>query len=573
MKHLSLLAVLLLISISVKSQIVFSEIMYNPPEAGADTLEFLELYNTSPSAVDLSGWSFSAGLTMVFEEGVIIDAGEYLTLCINKNAFQAVYGDTIRVIQWQARALVNGGELLTLVDNQGKIVYSVDYKSGGNGWYSEADGRGASIELCNFSADPNLKESWRPSENALGVIINNFELLATPGRVNSTICDGAINIEIEDFFFSPDSIVVQVGQKIRWINSTGSAHNINGSQSEFPDNPISFGNGEPSSTSWEYEFFFEQEGRYTYQSDLYAESQNMKGIIIVGEPDVYQNVNLEQIRQNTNEGTPQLLAQKVRVEGVVHTPNLRPSGLEFFILNPSNVGVSIFHPSSSFGYEVIEGDFVIVEGRVDQFRGLTQIVVEGIQLISSGNELVQPRIVETLTELEEGSLVQFRGVLQDESLWTNTGSGFNVNWINPNTGQSIIVRILSSTEIFGNSPISLWEGVTGIGSQFTNNPPFNSGYQLIPRYLSDFLLFLSTTEAPQIIKTIFPNPTRESINVELLQFGKYEYSLINSEGLLIGNDKGNSDFFRLDVSSLPAGIYLLIVQQEDSISRAKILVN
>jgi plastocyanin len=572
MRHFYAAFLVLFFSFSAKSQIIFSEIMYNPPESGADSLEFLELYNNSTDLVDMSGWSFSEGLTMVFEEGVSIGAQEYLTLCINKSAFQTVYGDTIPVIQWEARALVNGGELLTLVDREGKVIYSVAYKSGGNGWYTEADGRGASLELCNYTADPNRKESWRPSENALGVFINNFELFATPGKDNSTQCDGVLTIAVDDFFFSPDSLVVPVGQKIRWINASGTAHNINGTQSEFPENPASFGNGDPSSANWEYEFVFELEGRYVYQSDLYAESQNMKGLVIVGEPDPYQNISLEEVRQNTTEGIPQRLGQRVRVEGVVHTPNFRPSGLEFFVLNSSNIGVSIFHPSNSFGYQVLEGDLLSIEGRVDQFRGLTQIFVEGIALISSGNDLVEPKIVEKLTELEEGSLVQFNGVLEDESQWTNSGSGFNVVWTDPNTGQSIQVRILASTEIFGNSPNAIWGGVRGIGSQFTNNAPLNTGYQLIPRYLSDFSIFLSNTESRPTIQTVFPNPAIAELKVELFQMGEYEYSLFNSSGVLVRKGEGSAKDFTLEVSSLPAGSYLLSVSQDNHISRAKILV-
>jgi plastocyanin len=572
MKYFYLALFLLVLSFAAKGQIVFSEIMYNPPESGADTLEFLELYNTSTDPVDLSGWSFSAGLTMVFEEGISIGALDYLTLCINKSAFQNVYGDTIPVIQWQARALVNGGELLTLVDRDGKVVYSVDYKSGSNGWYTEADGRGASLELCNVTGDPNRKESWRPSENALGVIINNFELFATPGKANSTQCDGVLTIAVGDFFFSPDSLVIPLGQKVRWINASGTAHNINGNQSQFPDNPSSFGNGNPSSNNWEYEYVFDLEGRYVYQSDLYAESQNMKGLVIVGEPDPYQNISLEEIRQNTAEGIPQRLGQRVRVEGVVHTPNFRPSGLEFFVLNANNVGVSIFHPSNSFGYQVREGDLLRIEGRVDQFRGLTQIVVEGIGLISADNDLVEPRIVEKLTEMEEGSLVEFRGVLEDESQWTNSGSGFNVVWTNPNTGQSIQVRILASTEIFGNSPISLWEGVRGIGSQFTTAAPFDSGYQLIPRYLNDFSIFLSNVEALPALQAVFPNPAISALKVELFQMGDYEFSLYNSSGVMVRNGRGSAVEFSLDVSSLPAGTYILRVSQANRISRVKILV-
>ena len=51
--------------------IVISELNYH---AGSDldTDDFLELTNTSASAVDVSGWSFSAGVTATFAAGTVI---------------------------------------------------------------------------------------------------------------------------------------------------------------------------------------------------------------------------------------------------------------------------------------------------------------------------------------------------------------------------------------------------------------------------------------------------------------------------------------------------------------------
>ncbi|MBK7938801.1 MAG: lamin tail domain-containing protein [Lewinellaceae bacterium] len=48
------------------AQIVITEIMFNPPPSGADTLEYIELYNNSGSAVDVSNWHFTRRSYLLF---------------------------------------------------------------------------------------------------------------------------------------------------------------------------------------------------------------------------------------------------------------------------------------------------------------------------------------------------------------------------------------------------------------------------------------------------------------------------------------------------------------------------
>ena len=71
--------------------IVVSEIMYHPPEVqvGEDDqgepvydelLEFIELYNDSALAEDLSGWAFVDGVEYTFPAGTILGPEEYLVV-------------------------------------------------------------------------------------------------------------------------------------------------------------------------------------------------------------------------------------------------------------------------------------------------------------------------------------------------------------------------------------------------------------------------------------------------------------------------------------------------------------
>ena len=69
---------------SVAGAIVISEIQYNPPEAAPH--EFVELYNSSDSTVDLSNYAFTAGIDYVFPENTLIAPHQYILVVQNPNA-------------------------------------------------------------------------------------------------------------------------------------------------------------------------------------------------------------------------------------------------------------------------------------------------------------------------------------------------------------------------------------------------------------------------------------------------------------------------------------------------------
>src|SRR6476469_5074163 len=64
------------------AQVVLNEIMYRPgigyPEPTA--LEFIELYNPSTQAVDVSGWALTSGVSFTFPAGTAIPAGSYVVI-------------------------------------------------------------------------------------------------------------------------------------------------------------------------------------------------------------------------------------------------------------------------------------------------------------------------------------------------------------------------------------------------------------------------------------------------------------------------------------------------------------
>ncbi|MGB0931752.1 MAG: lamin tail domain-containing protein [Chitinophagales bacterium] len=140
-----------------ESDIVITEIMYNPPESGADSLEFIELYNKSGAAIDISGYSFSEGVTFTFPANTVIESEGYVLSAVNSTAFEAFFGES--AFQWESGALSNGGEDIVLIDTNEAVVDSVNYNDEGE-WPVEPDGSGSSLVLCNPEEDNSMGSNW-----------------------------------------------------------------------------------------------------------------------------------------------------------------------------------------------------------------------------------------------------------------------------------------------------------------------------------------------------------------------------------------------------------------------------
>jgi len=85
------------------------------------------------------------------------------------------------------------------------------------------------------------------------------------------------NVAVTNYAFTQSQLTITAGDKVIWTNNAGS-HNVNGTQSAFPNNPASFGNNVGS--GWTYEFVFNTAGTYDYQCDPHA-GMGMIGKIIV----------------------------------------------------------------------------------------------------------------------------------------------------------------------------------------------------------------------------------------------------------------------------------------------------
>ncbi|MEM9823755.1 MAG: lamin tail domain-containing protein [Bacteroidota bacterium] len=248
------------------TQLVINEIMYNSPDGGNDSIEFIELYNNSDVMLNLSGYSFTEGVNYTFPN-INLPSGAFLVLTNDSLAMLNNFG--ITAFEWTSGALNNTGEDIEIIDAAANIVDFVDY-SESLPWPISADGDGPSLELCNPNQDNAGPGSWAASTNATGAIISGVEILATPGAINSNICPQPdVMVNVSNFLFDPSNITIFVGQTVEWTNTEGN-HNVNGSQTTFPTNPESFFSGPVTPAPWTFSYTFNTVGNYNYQCDQHV---------------------------------------------------------------------------------------------------------------------------------------------------------------------------------------------------------------------------------------------------------------------------------------------------------------
>ena len=156
--------------------VVFNEIFADPsPQVYLPTVEFVELYNSSPNIYDLSGWQFVNSTTAKTMPSLLLYPDSFVILCLvnDTSAFQP-YGNVISFSSWTA--LSNGEDSLTLLDNSGAVIDVVAYD---DSWYNDnaKDDGGWSLELINpITPCGATASNWSASNDTIG---------GTPGKENS----------------------------------------------------------------------------------------------------------------------------------------------------------------------------------------------------------------------------------------------------------------------------------------------------------------------------------------------------------------------------------------------------
>ncbi|MGC8744119.1 MAG: lamin tail domain-containing protein, partial [Verrucomicrobiia bacterium] len=160
-----------------RSPIVINEIMYKPI-SGKNDDEYIELYNRSANAVNISGWKFTDGITYTFPTNVVVQPGGYIVVGKSITNLFAKYTqlNSANTFGDYSGTLANKGEHIELsmpavysynnisITNY-VVVNEVSYKSGGR-WGNWSDGGGSSLELKDPNSDNRFAANWADSEES-----------------------------------------------------------------------------------------------------------------------------------------------------------------------------------------------------------------------------------------------------------------------------------------------------------------------------------------------------------------------------------------------------------------------
>jgi len=141
--------------------IVITEInVKSAPQADSD--DWVELYNRTDTAIDLTGWRFTdgAGHAYAFAPDTILWPQSYLVLCQDRIKFKAVHPNVKDRVGNLGFGLSSEGESLRVLDAEHRIVDRVDYVAIAP-WPETAGGTGYTIELMDVSSDNNQGENWQ----------------------------------------------------------------------------------------------------------------------------------------------------------------------------------------------------------------------------------------------------------------------------------------------------------------------------------------------------------------------------------------------------------------------------
>jgi hypothetical protein len=133
--------------------IVIDEIQHSP--TGGDTAEFVELYNPSATAIDLSNWTITGGVNLTIQPGTVILPQSAMTFVSNDPAFRTAYGSTVFVGDRYTGNLAPSASL-TLTRPDGTTADTLTY--GGAGWPVPTAGQ--SLELTDLAGDNNNGANW-----------------------------------------------------------------------------------------------------------------------------------------------------------------------------------------------------------------------------------------------------------------------------------------------------------------------------------------------------------------------------------------------------------------------------
>lgn len=192
---------------------------------------------------------------------------------------------------------------------------------------------------------------------------------------------------------------------------------------------------------------------------------------------------------DTSTFAPDSLGTYCKLEGIVTSVDFDGNSGYNFTIQDGTGGIYIYNFADVNNYQSSQGDELRVVGEIQQFRGLTQLFVDSITVLSTGNALPSPVVVTALGESTENELITIENAMLIDPWPTSTTSSANLD-IRTAQGDTLLMRIDSDTDILDSLTILSTDTITitGVGGQFTFASVPNDGYQILPSLYTDIVI-------------------------------------------------------------------------------------
>ena len=280
-------------------------------------------------------------------------------------------------------------------------------------------------------------------------------------------------------------------------------------------------------------------------------------------------------------GIPDLLGEIVTISGIAtcETGLFSSDGVSFYVQD-STAGINVYAYEAPGNLN--PGEEWEITGEIKVYNGLTEISPESVDDYSYVGNPGMPAPVQLVrnqpvSEAIEGMLIAAGN--QNLTQWvtvatapSSAGGGYNFDVWN---GQTVIPIRVNETTVIDVSAIAVGTRLfmIGIGGQYDSTEPYDSGYQLLPRYQSDIIIFNPSVEnyfhlevsgnpfAPDMGETMqieYGGPQGVRFNLTLYDRAGRDLAhlAINSPAGDIFNWDGRDDWNEY----LPMGQYLLMLE-------------
>ena len=169
-------------------------------------------------------------------------------------------------------------------------------------------------------------------------------------------------------------------------------------------------------------------------------------------------------------------------------------------MQDGSAGIAAFPGSGSApGFNPQPGASITVTGTLTNYSGLLEITpISSFTTNNTGNPLPTPLLITPsgLDETVESMLVRING-----AYFSGTGNFTSGTWPITVSGQTANVYLRTGHPLIGTPVPQGPVDITGITSQYDNNPPFSSGYQLLPRTTADITPHGQISILPPVVQS------------------------------------------------------------------------